>query len=210
MGWAVTVMPRAVQVAKLHPESFSVDPSLGADALVDLPFGCSPDYQCHPYKLEGFPCRELCKLYKGSQAQPCLNLPPGHKPCFMQLFVADEVHPSWLGHKFMTDLVTDLVVTELEAQCRKEEVGWGGGWQLCYALFFLKSHTSECHVRRSTETTCQTTVSWRHQRLFTAEPTFSWSTRLKWCPQRMFQTSSLSPRPRRGSSWPNAMTSMGG
>mmetsp|Transcript_14053 Transcript_14053/g.41750 ORF Transcript_14053/g.41750 Transcript_14053/m.41750 type:complete len:627 (-) Transcript_14053:2135-4015(-) len=116
------LLPFFHQVAKLHPKHWSIDTSKGADGLVELPFGCSPDYQCHPQKLVGFPCRELCKLYRGSQAPQCLNLPPGHKPCFMQLFVADEVHPSWLGHKFMTDLVTDLVISELESQCRNEEV----------------------------------------------------------------------------------------
>lgn len=110
------------QVAKLDPTSFSIDPAQGADGLVELPFGCSPDYQCHPHKLAGFPCRELCKLYRGSQAPQCLTLPPGHKPCYMQIFVADEVHPSWLGHKFMTDLATDVLVSELEAECRNEEV----------------------------------------------------------------------------------------
>lgn len=116
------LQPLYRQVAQLHPKSISFDPKQTAKVLIERPFGCTADAKCPPKNLVTMECRPLCKLFKGSQAPDCLNLPPNHVPCFTPLFLADEVHPSGLGHRLAADLIVHAIATEAERKCKGEVI----------------------------------------------------------------------------------------
>ena len=96
------------------------------DTVFGFPHGC------HDCDLAGMDdedmrkagCQSVCDFQRWTvpwDEIDCVTPPAGREPCYVPFLAHDEVHPSGIGHKIMTDLLIDAIATTGLDLCRQQQ-----------------------------------------------------------------------------------------
>ncbi len=114
-------MPELYRQLSYLDDKYSI-PNESSTVLVPYPFGCNADLECFAenkqHIIPSMQCHSACNLLIGSSAAECRN--PSLLPCYLALFAQDEVHPSYIGHALIKDLIVDVLAHVSERRCRAE------------------------------------------------------------------------------------------